>query len=302
VKKVLLFVFIFLPIFIKGGHLRDCNYAITIESACKRTTPYSDEIAAPQIYQRLLEHGLQELNANPVDILATKYLPQTWLAVTLFAKIMRGIRVGGTLFIPRPSIQKKIYVSPILTAASYGIKRATILHEIVHTKQPGDGKRCYPINPDQHTNVELEADTEALKHISCWKCAEEFARTRPNKRIEQAMRESVLAKTGVMCEQTMFSETYLEHDAAMLLVHKKRERSTECPYHQELRKIKRRLLNNPISPPASVLEQRYRATARNLSVMFNTEGQCGGFIMKFIILKLIEKGVEDKVASGEIEP
>jgi len=262
------------------------------------------DVIAPEIFQRLQTFGIREFGIDPVPpVKITAY----------------KCGACSNIRLTNGKIQHQIYINHnyILTDRTlFGWKKVTTLHELTHIQQPViillDRLELKPINPAQYSHIEEEADSEALKHTTCWSCAKEYAQCRPYGEIGIGPIVRLLALTGIdhlkkqlemkqQDHQRLTSLGYLDYKRTMQIADEKRDTKTECPYHKELNR--RRLLCGIISPLTAlasyILAQRLGTTTRSIIAM---SGGCMGIAIENALDKLFSEQIEAKVASGEIEP
>ena len=192
----------------------------------------------------------------------------------------------------------QIYTPPVFTSflLSYGFRKGVMLHELTHARQPTIFTDSFigwqTINP-HYPHIETEADIEAIRHISCWKCAKEYR----NGLIPTHLLFRIL--TG----KSAVKEGYAPLNVIKSLVEEKKKSGEECDYHKALRSYIPYRMSNFI--PYLVAFSMYLPGKNKINPMRSmrcTVGLSSSLIARFFIKKFIERKTENKVASGELEP
>jgi hypothetical protein len=194
----------------------------------------------------------------------------------------------------------QIYTPPIFTSflLSYGFRKGVMFHELTHACQPTafdeeSGYMAYsePLNP-HYQYTETEAEIEAMKHISCRKCAKEYG-------------------NGIIATHILFrivtKESALKHGYApfkmLKSVIKEKNKNHECDFHKKVNSNYLYRLSN--ATPYLTTLGAFFATQNNSKIRRGgtcSLGLISGLIGQFISKRLIAHKLETKVASGELNP
>lgn len=243
---------------------------------------------APTICQRLLKFGEKIFEMEPQPPI----------------KMAKGAGASAVCDNIHGKEISQIYALPSFFSRfrTYGFRKGTMLHELTHARQHREKTRKLkrdpfsvkfplyglPLNPD-YPHIETEADMEAIKHIACWKCAQEYGRTRmyTNDPLRKIFYDYPFAY-------------YATWEMVKPIIEVKRKIGEECDYHKTLRSHIPYILSNFI-PPTITFCLSLSGLPIEKSKLIAT-GYFSGLVIQYIIQKAIEMRIEDKVASGELEP
>ena len=190
----------------------------------------------------------------------------------------------------------QIYINPQLFFSSdYGTKKGIIFHELIHAQQPlitqNNTIKRIPIH-SEYSLREREADIEAARHISCWKCAQEFENSCL----------ALYSLAGQLCITNVTRKGYASSEMIAPLVQAKKEIGYECDYHKTLRSHTPYILSHFITP--LIMFGLIRPIPHQIwgYKFIMAGGFFGGLTMEFFVQEAIRKTIESKVASGELEP
>lgn len=247
-----------------------------------------------KLFQRLQEYGIKKLGIPPLPSVEDSDHPMFAL-FTYTTVNQSGIR------------KDQIFATPKSFKLPYGIKKGAIFHELIHvlqplvpqpaetTSNPAFPYKLLPLN-NQYPHIETEADMEGMKLITCWKCAHELLKSRPRK-------ASLL---GIISNYKLLLELgYASYEQCKPIAEEKRKADIKCPYHQELSKNKIYLFSHFIVPIFALgshfLTKAFTPSKATIALL-SIEGALIGNYTRAVIRKVIEKKLEDRVASGELEP
>ena len=233
-------------------------------------------IIAPEICQRLLRLGEKTfgLDSQPPVKIADGYFYACCTVAT-----NPQIYINPQLFFPR----------------NYGAKKGIIFHELIHAQQPlitqNNTRKLIPIH-SEYSHVEREADIEAARHISCWKCAQEYAN----------LCLALYSLDGRTYINHVTRKGYASSEMIAPLVQAKKEIGDECDYHKTLRSHTPYILSHFITP--LIMFGLIRPIPHHIwgYKFIMAGGFFYGLTLEFFIQEEIRKTIESKVASGELEP
>jgi hypothetical protein len=265
------------------------------------TPLFFDECEASPIFRKLLDFGLKELR-GPRVVMRERCRSQSTdsFAKTLVLPVVISTPLFGKTVIDHA--QKRIYILPRAYVQPYGVKKAVVLHELMHTiQQYHINGKLIPRDAIRYVHYEQEADSEALHHISCKKCCDEFARSRSGC---AGLLERLRGYFGVQdnfhgCD----SKGYVNYMTACAIA---REKTGICSYHEELTKHALHKIGPFVTPLFALgcfLMIKNNATLSMIEkcdwVMMSA---VHGFGIAQLLRVYIERAMEDKVALGVIEP
>ena len=228
-------------------------------------------IIAPAICQRLLKFGEKTFGTDSHQPIKMAFGP--FMACTTI------------------EANPQIYVNPRFLLVNYGQKKGFLFHELTHTQQPQLIKnQLSPLNPS-YSHPETEADMEAARHLSCWKCAQEFADSRL----------SLNTLLGILQKDHVVKDGYASFEMIAPLVQVKKETGVECDYHKTLRSHIPYILSHFISPLCAFGFCVNTNPGNERAVLAGIGSACG-LAIEAVVQKVIQLKVESKVVSGELEP